>query len=149
MISNNIFSYNDWAVIGNIGTVSNVIMLTLIMVMAMVMMVVMMVMIVVMIRQVMSKCHECEFLRNSFHHNGAAHGLRYTGRFALMISNIIITIIFTTPINPSVTLAKVKKFRIVILIVTVITRLDNIELNFFEGQCSGKIQSDGASIQVQ
>ena len=143
------FSYNDWAVIGNIGTVSNVIMLTLIMVMAMVMMVVMMVMIVVMIRQVMSKCHECEFLRNSFHHNGAAHGLRYTGRFALMISNIIITIIFTTPINPSVTLAKVKKFRIVILIVTVITRLDNIELNFFEGQCSGKIQSDGASIQVQ
>ena len=112
MISNNIFSYNDWAVIGNIGTVSNVIMLTLIMVMAMVMMVVMMVMIVVMIRQVMSKCHECEFLRNSFHHNGAAHGLRYTGRFALMISNIIITIILTTP-KPSVTFFKVTEFRIV------------------------------------
>ena len=155
------FSYNDWAVIGNIGTVSNVMMLTLIMVMAMVMIVVMMVMMVmvvivmmmvmmvmvVMMRQVMSKCHECEFLRNSFHHNAAAHGLRYTGRFALMISNIIITIIFTTPINPSVTFVKVTKFRIVI--VTVITRLDNIELNFFEGQCSGKIQSDGASIQVQ
>ena len=119
------------------------------MVLMMVMMVVMMVMIVVMIRQVMSKCHECEFLRNSFHHNGAAHGLRYTGRFALMISNIIITIIFTTPINLSVTFVNIKKFRIVILIVTVITRLDNIELNFFEGQCSGKIQSDGASIQVQ
>ena len=145
------FSYNDWAVIGNIGTVSNVMMLTLIMMMVMMMIVVMIVMMVMvmMMRQVMSKCHECEFLRNSFHHNGAAHGLRYTGRFALMISNIIITIIFTTPINPSVTLAKVKKFRIVILIVTVITRLDNIELNFFEGQCSGKIQSDGASIQVQ
>merc|ERR1719153_1068244 len=74
VISNNMFSYNDWAVIGNIGTV-------------------------------MSKCHECEFLRNSFHHNGAAHGLRFTGR------------------------------------------LDNIELNFFEGQCSGRIQNDGASIQ--
>ena len=128
-------------------------MLTLIVVMAMVMRVVMMVMMVMvlMMRQVMSKCHECEFLRNSFHHNGAAHGLRYTGRFALMISNIIITIIFTTPIKPSVTFVKVTKFRIVsvILFVTVITRLDNIELNFFEGQCSGKIQSDGASIQVQ
>ena len=110
------FSYNDWAVIGNIGTVSNVMMLTLIIMMAMVMIVVMMVMMVMvvivmmmvmmvmvmMMRQVMSKCHECEFLQNSFHHNGAAHGLRYTGRFALMISNIII-IIFTTPINPSVT----------------------------------------------
>ena len=109
------FSYNDWAVIGNIGTVSNVMMLTLIIVMAMVMRVVMMEMMVMvlMMRQVMSKCHECEFLRNSFHHNGAAHGLRYTGRFALMISNIIITIILTTPIKPSVTFFKVTEFRIV------------------------------------
>ena len=90
-------------------------MLTLIVVMAMVMRVVMMVMMVMvlMMRQVMSKCHECEFLRNSFHHNGAAHGLRYTGRFALMISNIIITIILTTLINLSVAFVKVTKFRIV------------------------------------
>lgn len=106
------FSYNDWAVIGNIGTVSNVMMLTLIMMMVMVMIVVMIVM-MVMMRQVMSKCHECEFLRNSFHHNGAAHGLRYTGTFALMISNIIITIILTTLINLSVAFVKVTKFRIV------------------------------------
>ena len=38
------FSYNDWAVIGNIGTVSNVMMLTLIMMMVMTMIVVVMVM---------------------------------------------------------------------------------------------------------
>ena len=91
----------------------------MVMIVMMVMIVVMMVMMVmtvmvVMMRQVMSKCHECEFLRNSFHHNGAAHGLRYTGRFAqFMIRDIIITIIFTTPINPSVTFVKVTKFRIV------------------------------------
>ena len=84
----------------------------------MLMIMLVMMMVVVMLLQVMSKCHECEFRRNSFHHNGAAHGLRYTGRFIVTIINIINV------------------------------RLDKIELNHFEGQCSGEIQNDGASIQV-
>ena len=89
----------------------------------MLMIMLVMMMVVVMLLQVMSKCHECEFRRNSFHHNGAAHGLRYTGRF-ISINTIMV----------------------IIIIINV--RLDKIELNHFEGQCSGKIQNDGASIQV-
>ena len=49
--------------------------------------------VVITLLQVMSKCHECEFRRNSFHHNGAAHGLRYTGRFIIIMVIIIILII--------------------------------------------------------
>ena len=90
----------------------------LMMMMVMIMGVVVMLVMAMMLLQVMSKCHECEFRRNSFHHNGAAHGLRYTGRFIVTIINIINV------------------------------RLDKIELNHFEGQCSGEIQNDGASIQV-
>ena len=75
LLTNNLFTYNDWAVQGNIGTV-------------------------------MSKCRDCTFSHNTLSYNGAAHGLRYTGR------------------------------------------RDIIEMNLFEGQCSGTIQNDGASIQV-
>ena len=94
----------------------------------MLMIMLVMMMVVVMLLQVMSKCHECEFRRNSFHHNGAAHGLRYTGRFIIIISIMVVII------------------TIIIIIINV--RLDKIELNHFEGQCSGEIQNDGASIQV-
>ena len=98
-------------------------MIMMLMMMLVMMMVVVMVVMAMMLLQVMSKCHECEFRRNSFHHNGAAHGLRYTGRFIVIIS-------------------------ITIIIIIINVRLDKIELNHFEGQCSGKIQNDGASIQV-
>ena len=103
-------------------------MIMMLMMMLVMMMVVVMVVMAMMLLQVMSKCHECEFRRNSFHHNGAAHGLRYTGRFIIIISIMVVII------------------TIIIIIINV--RLDKIELNHFEGQCSGKIQNDGASIQV-
>ena len=99
----------------------------LMMMMVMIMGVVVMLVMAMMLLQVMSKCHECEFRRNSFHHNGAAHGLRYTGRFIIIISIMVV---------------------IVTIIIIINVRLDKIELNHFEGQCSGKIQNDGASIQV-
>ena len=92
--------------------------------------------------QVMSRCQDCEFRRNSFHFNGAAHGLRYTGRFIMTIMIIVIVVKMIIVIMIIVIVV------IMIMIITISPRRDKIELNHFEGQCWGKIQNDGASIQV-
>ena len=88
--------------------------------------------------QVMSRCQDCEFRRNSFHFNGPAHGFRYTGRFIMTIMIIVLVIVDTMIIT----------IMIIVIVITLSTRRDKIELNHFEGQCWGKIQNDGASIQV-
>ena len=104
----------------------------------------MMMMMTMIMMQVMSRCQDCEFRQNSFHFNGAAHGLRYTGRFIMTIIIIVLVIVDTMIITIMIIVIVV----IMIMIITISPRRDKIELNHFEGQCWGKIQNDGASIQV-